>query len=275
MEQQPFGYLISAVIFFLGTLFASTRLRGGVLGFISLYFGNNVNELPGFVPLFLIINTGLDPLQDLESAVGRIAFGLTILTGVGLIVVIRRATRTAPTIERALNQEIGPGWREHGNAKIAAFHPRGLLGPFFRRRGNVERTGNLRYGDAGKYNLLDVYRRRSKPSNCPVFIHFHAGGFTQGSKNRQALPLIYTLASKGWLCISANYRLGRATAYPNALIDAKKSFAGYVSIPGCMGLIRMLSLSPEDLQEGKWRSPRHAHQTTPDSSLVLKVSIPP
>jgi acetyl esterase/lipase len=80
----------------------------------------------------------------------------------------------------------------------------------------------LRYGEAGKYNLLDVYRHRSKPGGCPVFIHFHAGGFTSGSKNSQALPLIYELASQGWLCISANYRLGRATAYPNALIDAKK-----------------------------------------------------
>ena len=99
--EQPYGYLISAVIFFVGTVCALARLRGGVLGFISLYFGNNVNELPGFVLLFLIFNTGLDPLQDLESAVGRIAFGLTLLTGVGLIVVIRRAARTAPTIARA------------------------------------------------------------------------------------------------------------------------------------------------------------------------------
>jgi acetyl esterase/lipase len=220
--EQPFGYLISAVILFLGTFCALTRQRGGVLGFISLYFGNTVNELPGFALLFLIFNTGLDPLQDLESTVGRIASGLTLLTLVGLIIVILRAARTAPAIVRALDEGIGAGWRERAGAKIAVFDPAALLGPFLLRRGDVERTGDLRYGDAGKFNLLDVYRHRSKPNNCPVFIHFHAGGFNQGSKNRQALSLIYTLASKGWLCISASYRLGRATAYPNALIDAKK-----------------------------------------------------
>ncbi|MCA9972302.1 MAG: alpha/beta hydrolase [Anaerolineales bacterium] len=223
MSQQPVGYLISAVILSVGTVWALTRLRGGILGFISLYFGNTVNELPFFALLFLLFNTGLAAIQnDLNPVVGRIALGLSMLCAVGLIVVIRRAARAAPTIARALDHGIGPAWREYGAGANRLFQPRALLGPFFRRRGNVERTGNLRYGDAGKYNLLDVYRHRSRPDNCPVFIHFHAGGFTQGSKNSQALPLIYALASKGWLCISANYRLGRATAYPDALIDAKK-----------------------------------------------------
>ncbi len=221
MEPQPYGYLIAAVIFFVGTLCALTRLRGGILGFISLYFGNNINELPGFVLLFLIANTGLDPLQDMATAVGQIAVGLTLLTGIGLIIIVHRATRTAPVIAQTFDQ-IGPEWREHHRGTIPAFQPAALLGPLFRRRGDVERIGNLSYGDAGRYNLLDVYRHRSKPDNCPVFIHFHAGGFTGGAKNSQALPLLYALASQGWLCISANYRLGRATAYPNALIDAKK-----------------------------------------------------
>ena len=221
--DQPIGYLISSSILALGTLCAVFRFRGGVLGFISLYFGNTINELPGFALLFLLFNSVPAVLQgDINSTVGMIAFGISLLTGVGLIVVILRAVRAAPTIVRALDQGIGRGWRERADAAIEVFHPQALLGPFFRRRGDIERIGNLRYCDAGKYNLLDVYRHRSKPSNCPVFIHFHAGGFTQGSKNSQALPLIYHLASKGWLCISANYRLGRATAYPNTLIDAKK-----------------------------------------------------
>lgn len=220
--EQPYGYLISASIFFVGTMCALFRLRGGILGFISLYFGDNINELPGIVLLFLILNTGLDLAQDLQSAVGRAAFGLTLLTGLGLVIVIWRAARTTPTIAQAFDKGIGPDWREPGTEPMKVFHARALLGPFFRRRADVERIGDLRYGDAGKYNLLDVYRHRSKPAGSPVFIHFHAGGFTQGAKNRQALPLIYALAGKGWLCISANYRLGRDTAYPNALIDAKK-----------------------------------------------------
>lgn len=223
MEAQPFGYLISASIFALGTLCALFRLRGGILGFVSLYFGNTISELPGLALLLVIFNSAVSVNHNnLATAVGRIAFGVSLLTVVGLLVIIGRATRTAPVIVQALDQGIGSRWRELVGATVEVFHPAALLGPFFLRRGNVERIGDLRYGDAGKYNQLDLYRHRSKPDNCPVFIHFHAGGFTQGSKNRQALPLIFALASKGWLCISANYRLGRETAYPNALIDAKK-----------------------------------------------------
>lgn len=78
-----------------------------------------------------------------------------------------------------------------------------LLGPFFRRRWDVERVADIRYGDAGDRNLLDVYRHRSQPANASVFIHFHGGAFVADQKNREARPL-YRLAAQGWVCISAN-----------------------------------------------------------------------
>ena len=46
-----------------------------------------------------------------------------------------------------------------------------------------------------------------------------------GRKNSQSLPLIYQLASQGWVCISANYRLSPAARFPDHLIDAKKVIA--------------------------------------------------
>jgi acetyl esterase/lipase len=39
------------------------------------------------------------------------------------------------------------------------------------------------------------------------------------------MPLLYRLASDGWLCISANYRLRAAGRFPNSLIDAKAVIA--------------------------------------------------
>jgi acetyl esterase/lipase len=39
------------------------------------------------------------------------------------------------------------------------------------------------------------------------------------------LPLIYGLASRGWLCISANYRLSPDAQFPDHLIDVKKVVA--------------------------------------------------
>ena len=72
---------------------------------------------------------------------------------------------------------------------------------------------------------LPVYRRRDAPQNAPVLIYFHGGHYTSGAKNREARPLLYRLASQGWVCISANYRLRPQTTFPGHQIDAKKVIA--------------------------------------------------
>ena len=59
----------------------------------------------------------------------------------------------------------------------------------------------------GSSNRLDVYRHRSHPDDAPTLIHLHGGRFRWGSKSREARPLLFRLASQGWTCISANYRL--------------------------------------------------------------------
>ena len=74
-----------------------------------------------------------------------------------------------------------------------------LFGPFFFRRRDVERVANISYGDAGRKNLLDLYRQRSHPPGAPVLVHLHGGALFMGRKNREALPLLYRLASQGWL----------------------------------------------------------------------------
>jgi acetyl esterase/lipase len=56
-------------------------------------------------------------------------------------------------------------------------------------------------------------------------VYFHGGTFVRGGKNREARPLLYRLASQGWVCISANYRLGPAARFPDHHIDAKKVIA--------------------------------------------------
>ena len=75
----------------------------------------------------------------------------------------------------------------------------------------MERVADIRYGDAGRWNLLDVYRHRSRPSGCPTLVYFHGGAFRR--KSREARPLLSRLASQGWVCVSANYRL-RPAAVP-------------------------------------------------------------
>jgi acetyl esterase/lipase len=130
-----------------------------------------------------------------------------------------------------LDEGLGAGWRTSIDAGMAArlrhrlAFARILFGPWLVRRRDVERVANISYGDAGKRNLLDVYRRRSHPSGGPTMVYLHGGGYFSGRKNREARPLLYRLTSQGWVCISANYRLRPAASFPDHLIDVKKVIA--------------------------------------------------
>ena len=143
-----------------------------------------------------------------------------------------RALSTRGTIERALCDTLGDDWRDAIAAGLRAWPDRRripiariLFAPFFFRRGDVTRVKNISYGPAGKSNLLDVYRHRSRPPDAPVLIHFHGGHFRWGGKSRDSRALFARLASHGWVCVSANYRLGRTTRFPDHLIDAKRAIA--------------------------------------------------
>jgi len=56
-------------------------------------------------------------------------------------------------------------------------------------------------------------------------VYFHGGGFRIGHKRKQAKPLINELAARGWVCVSANYRLEPVHQFPAAHVDAKRVVA--------------------------------------------------
>jgi acetyl esterase/lipase len=70
---------------------------------------------------------------------------------------------------------------------------------------------------------LDVYRHRSRPSGCPTLLQIHGGAWVLGSKNEQGLPLMHHLASRGWVCISADYRLSPHATFPDHVVDLKRA----------------------------------------------------
>jgi len=130
---------------------------------------------------------------------------------------VLRAVRTGAAVDEALNA-----------AGLPARAPRRLslrvfLWPFPVPHPGVERISNIAYGDAGRANLLDVYRSRSHSGSGPTFIHLHGGAFRVGNKSREARPLFHRLARRGWVCISANYRL--RTQYSHPLTDVKNVLA--------------------------------------------------
>jgi acetyl esterase/lipase len=229
----PIGYLVTTTLVACCTLFALAPLRQpSAIGRLSWRFGFLINELPFVAFYWLLASTLLAIGQgDVDSPGGWLAFGVAVLATAGLAVVVWRGLRAGPTIDRAMSEGLGAGWRTTIDAAMTARLRRRLplarilVGPFFVRRRDVERVANISYGDAGARNLLDVYRHRSHPSGGPMLIYLHGGGFSSGRKNREARPLIYRLASQGWLCISANYRLSPAAKFPDHLIDVKKVIA--------------------------------------------------
>ena len=230
---MPIGYLVAVTLVAWCTLFALAPLRRPrALGVMSFTFGFVLNELPLVAFYWLLASTVLAFGQgDIGSPAGRVAFGLALLATAGLVVVAWRGLRTGPVVERALDEGLGAGWGTVIDAGMAARLRRrvpdgiALFWPLIVRRRDVERVANISYGEAGRWNLLDVYRHRGHPSGGPVLVYLHGGSFTSGRKNREARPLIYRLASQGWVCISANYRLSPAARFPDHLVDVKKVIA--------------------------------------------------
>jgi acetyl esterase/lipase len=199
---------------------------------ISFRVGIVVSELPFLLMYYLVAATALALAQhDVASPGGWLAFGLAAAATLGLGRIAWEGLGTRSTVDRALADSLGADWQESIDPPTAARLRRRLpiasimVGPLRFRRGDVQRIANVRYGGAGTANQLDVYRHRSHPTRSPVMIHFHGGHFDGGHKNRESRPLLYHLASEGWLCISANYRVGPTARFPDHLVDGKRVIA--------------------------------------------------
>ncbi len=230
---MPVGYLVVVALLAWATFLAlvSPR-RPRALAAMSWRFSLVLNEL-SFVAFYWVLASTLLAFGqgNIDSVGGWAVFGLAVATTVGLVVVVWQGLRAGPAVNHALDEGLGDGWRTTIDTGMAARLRRRLplarilFGPFFVRRRDVERVADLSYGDAGRRNLLDVYRRRSHPSGGPLLVYLHGGGYSGGRKNREARPLLFHLASQGWVCISANYRLRPTATFPDHLVDVKRVIA--------------------------------------------------
>lgn len=224
---MPIGYLIAVAVAAVPVLIALRPLRrSGRLGRISWLASMVVNESPFLAVYWVVAATLLAFAQhDLATPVGWIGLGLACVTVAGLPVLVARSLRARPAVERALDENHGAGWRSRVDPASRPPWGRILLAPLPLRPRAIERVSDLSYGDAGKLNRLDVYRIRSRPPSSPILIHLHGGGFRGGRKSFEGRPLVHRFARRGWVCISANYRLRPDATFPDYLVDAKKVIA--------------------------------------------------
>jgi hypothetical protein len=248
---------------------------------MSFLFSFVLNELPFVAFYYLLASTLLAIDQSsVDSPGGWAAVGLAALATAGLVVVAWWGLRAGPAVDHALSEGLGGGWHTAVDAGMAA-RPRRrlpfariLFGPFFYRRRDVERVANISYGDAGRKDLLDVYRHRSHPSGVPILVHLHGGALFMGKKNREALPLLYRLASQGWVCISANYRLRPAARFPDHLIDFKKVLAWVREHGHEYGADPAVLFAAGSSSGGRWQRWLPSRPTNPPTSPVSRMRAP-
>ncbi|HEY8092284.1 MAG TPA: hypothetical protein VID93_00820, partial [Acidimicrobiales bacterium] len=148
---MPIGYLVTVLLVGCVTAFAVARPRAGRLG-LSFRLGYPVNELPFLAGFCLVAATVLASVQgDLDSPIGWLAFGMAIVTTVGLAVIAKRGWRAGPVIERAMDDGLGADWRSAIDTELAARLRRRrpwariVLWPFPLFDRGVERVADIRY----------------------------------------------------------------------------------------------------------------------------------
>jgi acetyl esterase/lipase len=158
---------------------------------------------------------------------GWVGLGITLASWLGLLAMGRIARRAAPVVETALQDALGSGYAERILPEIAerltAPDPPGRqLVPFLLFDREVQVTRGIQYASgAGRKHQLDVYAPRLGARDAPVLLQVHGGGWVIGDKREQALPLMNYLAARGWVCVTANYRLSPRATFPDHLIDLK------------------------------------------------------
>ncbi|WP_375437200.1 alpha/beta hydrolase fold domain-containing protein [uncultured Hymenobacter sp.] len=86
----------------------------------------------------------------------------------------------------------------------------------------IQAKTNLTYCTIGSRNLqLDIFRpKASRKKGYPAVLLIHGGGWRSGDRS-QHVPMAQQLAAKGYVTVTAEYRLSTEAIYPAAVTDLK------------------------------------------------------
>ncbi|SOJ54835.1 Carboxylesterase NlhH [Mycobacterium simulans] len=210
--------------------------RKGYSTVLVFWFGWPTSEVPGIY----FTASLLDVLRrsrrgDFAGRKGKAALGLTAASWAILAVIrYRGVTTPGPVLEAGLSEQLGPDYAKELEVLPAQPTRRNGIGsrnPPFRttvaRRRYVEKTNIVRYGPHGRANLADIWRRRDLPRDgkAPVLVQVPGGAWVLGWRRPQAYPLMSHLVSRGWVCVSLNYRVSPVHTWPDHIVDVKRALS--------------------------------------------------
>ncbi len=230
MEGMPTVFLVVSIIGALFTLNAFRPRYHRTLFVVPSFFAG---WLTGELPLHHLVwqlaaTVGFVLAGALDGWQGWAALGVSVASWSGLVLLATRARRTEAIVAMALDSglrgeldDVSRDARAETPAPERMPHRALVIALPIAVRG-VEVVRDVEYAEgAGRRHRLDVYRPRTPVTGAPVLLQIHGGGWVIGNKRQQALPLMYHLARKGWVCVAANYRLSPRATFPDHLVDVK------------------------------------------------------
>lgn len=190
-----------------------------------------VSEFPMHVAAGQLASTARLLLRGgLRGRAGVLGLVVAIGAWLGLLRARRDQLCAADVLEASLRAALGEQYRDELPPDLPEEAPlslRDIWFPRFTERRRYLHHENLSYGDYGKRNHLDIWRREElhPDSLCPVLIQIHGSAWTKGSKRGQGYPLMAHMAERGWVCVAINYSLAPAAHWPAHIIDVKKAIA--------------------------------------------------
>ena len=226
MHDVPWGHLFRVLVALVSVAVAVwPPSTDGPRATPAFVLGTASSEVPMFFLLLLVLPTVLAVgSSDLATPVGWVVAGLATVAAAGLTWVQVRAFAARSTVLASVDAALGAGGRPAPALRPAEWM-RMVLAPIRVPALDVRVVHNLPYGPHGRANTLDLYRRRSRVNDAPVLVHLHGGGYYTGRKSQEARLLMQALARRGWVCVSANYRLTPTARFPETLTDAKRVIA--------------------------------------------------
>ncbi len=204
-------------------------------GYPSLYafaLGVFASELP--LQLIAVQSAALASVsRRLSPRVRRFGWLVSAISWLGLLG-LNHFGRTANTpLTDALDAELGADrrtesadiWKRPAPGGATAKAPGALR--MLRIYRDYAHDANIRYGEYGSKNILDIWRRPDldRGGRAPVLLQVPGGAWMTGSKRGQAHPLMSHLAELGWVCVSINYRLSPRSTWPDHIVDVKRAIA--------------------------------------------------
>lgn len=168
----------------------------------------------------------------LESWQGWLGLGVTLVSWGGLLALRPIAQQAAEVTESSLRDALGDDYRkawspENERAMEVAPIAHRHFWAFKMRHPDVEVIRDIPYIDDGNpRHMLDIYAPKQPHPGmtpAPVLLQIHGGGWIIGNKKEQALPLMNLMAARGWVCVTANYRLSPKATFPDHLLDLKRA----------------------------------------------------